>query len=116
MNNTTTTIKPPYEMPYTTTIDLVLTKGCEIKPIGKSGYTSEKVPSVSSKAPTIYRLRDSLAPDTVIDQYLSMAALKAGMKRRGLLPTKRVKKETVKEAYERGYAAGYAEALAWLTK
>jgi len=92
---------------YETDIPLVLTKGCEIKPIGKTGYQSEKVPSVSSKAPTYYRLRDRQG--ITIDHFLSMACLKDYMSRHGLNTPVKTKKETLKEAYDRGYAQAVAD-------
>tara|TARA_R110000803_G_scaffold87175_1_gene153766 strand:+ start:167 stop:616 length:450 start_codon:yes stop_codon:yes gene_type:complete len=113
---TITTIKPPYEMPYTTTINQVVFKGCEIKPIGKTGYFSEKIPasgpsqgSKGSTAPAVYRLR---GPDNkVIDQFLSLASLRAAMVRRGI-STKPTKKETAAEAYARGLQEGIKQGLA----
>lgn len=95
---------------YETTIAQVWLKGCEIKPIGKTGYFSEKIPasgpsqgSTGSTAPAVYRLRDQ--NNKVIDQFLSIANLKASMKRRGIISTP-TKKETIAQAYERGYDAG----------
>ena len=109
---TFTTIKPPYGMAYSTPIAQVVFKGCELKPIGKTGYFSEKIPhgidrNNKTSAPAIYRLR---GPDNkVIDQYLSMSSLKAGMLRRGLTAGKAKKKETIAEAYARGYDNGYKD-------
>ena len=103
-NEDFTTLGKPYE----TDIPLVWTTGCEIKPIGKTGYFSEKVPSVSSKAPTYYRLR---GPDhAVIDHFLSMASLKASMARKRLNMPVKAKKETIREAYDRGFSAGFSYA------
>jgi hypothetical protein len=94
---------------YETTIAQVVFKGCEIKPIGTTGYFSEKVPhgidrNGKTSAPAIYRLRGP--NNKVIDQYLSMASLKAGMVRRGLTTIK-TKIETIAQAYERGYIEGW---------
>ena len=96
---------------YETTIAQVWLKGCEIMPIGKTGYFSEKIPASGpsqggkgSTAPAIYRLRDKY--NKVIDQYLSMASLKAGMVRRGLTTIK-TKSETIAQAYDRGFGIGY---------
>ena len=108
----TTLITNTDDTTYKTDIAQVWLKGCEIKPIGKTGYSSEKLPAsgppqggTGSTAPAIYRLRD--ASNKVIDQFLSMASLKAFMKRNNIITVK-AKKETIKEAYNRGYQHGYA--------
>lgn len=98
-------MKPVYNT-YETNIDLVLTKGTRKKAIGKTGHFSQLVKSVSSKAPNYYKLYDQ--DNVLVDHYLTMASLKAGMQRRGIVAVK-TKKETIAQAYERGYKDGYNE-------
>jgi len=75
---------------YRTTINQVVFKGCDIKPIGKTGYFSEKVPasgpsqgSKVSTAPAVYRLRDK--DNKVINHFLSMKNLKAFLQRNDMV-------------------------------
>lgn len=90
---------------FETEINLVWTKGTRKKAIGKTGYMSQKVLSVSSNAPTYYKLI-SYATGKTIDHFLSMASLKESMARRGFTAIK-AKKETLEQAHERGYAEGF---------
>lgn len=101
----TTTITPIGGEAYETDIALVLTKGCRPKPCGKTGYYSVKVPSVSSKAPTHYRLHNKDGDG--IDTFLTAARCNARAKvLAGEAP--KAKRETAAQAYERGFADGYA--------
>lgn len=103
-----TYITPNNGEEYETNIDLVMTKGTRKKAIGKTGHFSQLVKSVSSKAPNYYKLYDQ--DNVVVDHYLSMTSLKAGMARRGIVALK-AKKETVNQAYERGLQEGIKQGL-----
>lgn len=103
-----TYIKPHDQDEYSTNIDLVLTKGTRKKAIGKTGHFSQLVKSVASKAPNYYKLYDQ--DNVLVDHYLSMASLKAGMQRRGIVALK-TKKETIAQAYERGLQEGIKQGL-----
>ena len=101
----TTLIKPVGGEAYETDIALVLTKGCAPKPCGKTGYYSVKVPSVSSKAPTHYRLHNKDGDG--VDTFLTAARCNARAKvLAGIIP--KAKAETKAQAYARGYEDGYA--------
>lgn len=98
---------------YETEVNLVWTKGTRKKSIGKTGYMSQKVLCVGSKAPTYYKLISNENGKT-IDHFLSMASLKESMTRRGITAAK-VKKETSTEtnekSFDEGFAAGYQYAI-----
>lgn len=109
-----TYITPLHHAEYETDIALVMTKGTRKKPIGKTGYSSQKVVSVSSKAPTYYRLINK--DGKTIDQFLSMKVLKEKLTLKRLSDTTTPYKPptlsraaAIAKAYADGFKSGVIE-------